>query len=346
MIAACPRCSARYRIDSERLRPEGVRLRCSRCEAVFRVRPPTPSAESAAAPPEPDPAITAPPPSEPPPEPPVESVESTAPTDSRLAADRSRLILIADPEVEQGKTTVGRLVEWGLQPILVHDGVEAILTVQRMLPRAIVLDAALPKMFGFQVCELVKRNESLRHIDVALVGAIHDPDRYRRPPGELYGADAYLERPDLPDGLRSILAGFGLPIPTTDAPAPQAPRQARRPAPPPPEIVAPAPPSPPPEPVVEPAAAPRVEPASEAPAEDPEIAKAERLARIVISDIILYNQEKFDAALQSGNVVEALAAEVAEGRSLFAARIAAGVREDRDFLAEELLRVARERGMK
>jgi predicted Zn finger-like uncharacterized protein len=339
MIAACPRCSARYRIDSERLRPEGVRLRCSRCEAVFRVRPPTPSAEAGAAPVEPDPALTAAPtPSAPPPEPSAGSSEPATPNDPEFAGDRSRLILIADPEVEQGKTTVGRLVEWGLQPILVHDGVEAILAVQRMLPRAIILDAALPKMFGFQVCELVKRNESLQHILVALVGAIHDPDRYRRPPGELYGADAYLERPDLPDGLRPILAGFGLPIATTEVAPPQ------------PEIVAPTPASPPPEPVIEraeePAAAPPVEPASQAPVEDPEIAKAERLARIVISDIILYNQEKFDAALRSGNVVEALASEVAEGRSLFAARIAAELRENRDFLAEELLRVARERGMK
>ena len=40
MIAACPKCSARYRIDREKLGDGGVRLRCSRCESVFRVRAP------------------------------------------------------------------------------------------------------------------------------------------------------------------------------------------------------------------------------------------------------------------------------------------------------------------
>jgi predicted Zn finger-like uncharacterized protein len=39
MIAACPQCAARYRIDVAKLRPEGARLRCSRCETVFRVQP-------------------------------------------------------------------------------------------------------------------------------------------------------------------------------------------------------------------------------------------------------------------------------------------------------------------
>ena len=40
MIAACPKCGARYRIERGRLRRDGTRLRCSRCEAVFRVSPP------------------------------------------------------------------------------------------------------------------------------------------------------------------------------------------------------------------------------------------------------------------------------------------------------------------
>src|SRR5262249_33676169 len=72
--------------------------------------------------------------------------------------------------------------------------------------------AALPKMFGFQVCELVKRNESLRSILVVLVGAIHKEDRYRRAPNELYGADVYLEPSELPDKLQDILERFELPL--------------------------------------------------------------------------------------------------------------------------------------
>ena len=74
--------------------------------------------------------------------------------------------------------------------------------------------------------------------------------------------------------------------------------------------------------------------------QDELVVKAERLARIVVSDIILYNQEKFETALRGGNVLEAMQGDLAEGRSLFNSRIDAPTREKRDFLAEELLRVA------
>jgi CheY-like chemotaxis protein len=263
-------------------------------------------------------------------------------------------VLVADPDSESGKRTAGALSEWGLEPLLVHDGVEAILTIQRSLPRAVVLDAALPKMFGFQVCELVKRNESLRGIHVVLVGAIHHRERYRRPPRELYGADAYVERPELPSALREHLTRFGL-LPAGAAeplePPPAPPAEAPAPAPPvePPTAEIPAPAFP------DPSGAPAAAPAPERPAAEgaaaaapvlparwaEEVAKAERLARIIVSDIALYNPEKFEAAISSGRVLETMESELAEGRALIVQRVAPEVRAARDFLRDELLRVAR-----
>jgi predicted Zn finger-like uncharacterized protein len=367
MIAGCPKCSARYRIDSEKLGPDGARLRCTKCEAVFRVTPP-PAAVDA------------------------DQAQAAAPqvSPSVPPAPTGPVVLVADPDVNTAKQTANALADWGFQPLLVHDGVEAVLTIQRSLPRVVVLDAALPKMFGFQICELIKRNEQLRTTHVVLVGAIHDEDRYRRAPSELYGADAYVERPQLPDALRPLLdralesgsltggAADGAGSTEAAAPAPVAPPilVAPEPAPvapavppapvAPPVLVAPEPapvaPAVPPAPApvaqleVEPAIADPVEvappasaPASvSAPAEqesDPEIVAAERLARIVVSDIVLYNSEKFDQGVQNGNVVELLGSELKEGRSLFETRVDAKVREGRNFLADELVRVARSRGM-
>jgi CheY-like chemotaxis protein len=223
------------------------------------------------------------------------------------------------------------------------------LEIQRRLPRAVVLAADLPKMFGFQICEILKRNSSLKPTWVVLVGAIHHPDRYRREADDLYGADAYLEAPDLPEGLLPLLARGGL----RDAPAP-APAATSAPAP------QPAPkPAPAPRPAPKPAAAPApVRPPAPAPAAvapprprrddglEEERAKAERLARIVVSDIVLYNEERFAAAARAGNVVEAMAADLAEGRHLFEERIDPRVRAERDHLTDELLRSARQRGMR
>jgi predicted Zn finger-like uncharacterized protein len=357
MIAACPKCAARYRIDVAKLRPEGARLRCSRCETVFRVQPE--AAELAAAP---APAATRAPA-------PRSAAPAAAPTPQRVApramparaaavaeaptGDPEKRVLIAHPEVESGKAVADALASWGLSPLLVHDGVEAMLQIQRTLPKVVVLDAALPKMFGFQICEIMKRNEQLRVIPVVLIGAIHDQDRYRRPPpDELYGADAYVERHELPDALADLLVRFGLggavapaPVPVpAPAPAP-APRPAPRaaapaPAPPPAPIRAARPAAPAPAPVATPA------PAAKPAAADPELEKAQRLARIIVSDVILYNSEKFAAAVRAGNVVDALATELEEGYSLFASRVDPRVGDPREYLQRELVRVARSRGMK
>ena len=173
MVAGCPKCSARYRVDPDRIGQDGAKLRCTKCSAVFLVR--APKAQAApieVAPPEPEVAPT---------------IESEL--------DSERLVLVADPDEERGKVTAEAIRNWGLSAILVHDGVEAMLAIQRTLPAAIVLDAALPKMFGFQVCEVVKRNESLRETTVILVGAIHHQDRYRRDPAELYGARRLRREP-------------------------------------------------------------------------------------------------------------------------------------------------------
>ncbi|HEY8154069.1 MAG TPA: hypothetical protein VII72_08080 [Myxococcota bacterium] len=262
------------------------------------------------------------------------------------AAERERLVLVADAEVEAGKAIAGSLLEGGLQPVLVHDGVEAILTIQRTLPRAVVLDAGLPKMFGFQVCELMKRNESLRHIQVVLVGAIHHRDRYRRAPSEIYGADAYLERHQLRDDLLTTLRGLGLPVGggAAERVAPR-PAPAQREAPRAPRPMAPPAPRARPE-AARPAAPPAPAVAAADPALAAEIGRAERLARIIVSDVVLYNEEKLDAAIRAGNVSESFESEMQEGRGHFAQRIDARVREARDFLGDELLRVARARGMR
>ncbi len=415
MIAACPKCRTRYRIRPDQLEGDGLRLRCSRCSAVFRVRPPETRGQAGAparapAPQEPAPVSAAKPAERPAQGPTVTTESEAAPTGSPAEPrfDRERLVLVAHPEASACKELGDQLEARGLQVVVAHDGVEAILTVQRTLPRLVVLDAALPKMFGFQICELMKRNESLSSIPVVLVGALHKEGRYRRAPSELYGADAYVEPRQLPEALPNLLERFGVQDsagPVVSEPAPPAPIPVE------PQIEAPDPdPDPEPEPEFEfgsssssftslppapepaidrkpalptldrespagdfaldpsepieldmpepsfepappePESAPQPEPAAEPPPApgppDPladERARAERLARIIVSDIVLYNPEKFAAAVADDRVLEALKDELAEGRSLFADRIEARVCEERDYLAEELVRAAENR---
>jgi len=344
MIATCPRCSVRYRIAREKLKPEGVRMRCGRCEAVFRVRLPEKMPAPAAAPSQVIPQGNLSPTeraSERMPERP-----HTAPQPQRETVDRERLVLVAMPDVDLAKETASALVEHGLQASLVHDGVEAMLEIQRQLPRVVILSASLPKMYGFQICEVMKRNESLRSITVVLAGSIHHTGRYRREPSELYGADAYLEDQDLPGGLLPLFEKIGVSMrPAASPPSEPDPLV-------PPES-APAPvalPEPVPRQTLAPEVPPRTAPAAAA-TPDPaamqgddglaeERAKAERLARIIVSDIILYNEEKFAEAIRRDCVEEMMNPDLDEGRNLFCNRIDERVRQERDHLVEEVLRVA------
>ena len=358
MVAGCPKCSARYRVDADRIGPDGAKLRCTKCSAVFLVRAPQPVVEETPAPPAPV-QVEAPeaPVSEAAAETPVET-----PPEPMPEYDSSRLVLIADPDEERGKASAEAVVSWGLEAHLVQDGVEAMLAIQRMLPSAVVLDAALPKMFGFQVCEVVKRNESLNDTIVVLVGAIHHQDRYRRNPADLYGADVYIEQPDLPEGLKPVLREGGLPIegaapeipepvvspPPVESPAapelsleepavsPAAPEAAESPA---LDFVNP--------PAAEVAPAPVAEPAPAAADEDPEKTeereRALRLARIAVSEMVLYQPEKFEQATRDGNLEQMLDLEIQEARALLRQRIGEEVRAETDFIMDELNRVAAER---
>ena len=281
MIAACPKCGARYRVDASRLGPKGSGIRCSECGAAFRVRPPAPKAS------------------------PPENANA----------------IIACCSVDAGRELANTLIAWGLRPLLVHDGVDAVLSVQRALPALVVLDTDLPKMTGLQVCELIKRNASLQQIRVVLVDVAQDPSD---PSAAPFGPDARVERAQLPAALRSLVDDLGIG-------APSAPVAAK-----PPRPGAAPPPAPAPAVTVPPTAA-----ESDA---DPGTAEAERLARVIVADIVLYNEAKFDTAVASGNPAEALAVEISEGRAHFEQRIDAAVRAKKDFLAEEIQRVARNRG--
>jgi CheY-like chemotaxis protein len=253
-------------------------------------------------------------------------------------------VLIAMRDGDTAKRTADLLESQGYVVVRAADGVEAMLEIQRQLPRAVVLAADLPKMFGFQICEILKRNPSLKRTWVVLVGAIHHPDRYRREADDLYGADAYLESPDLPDGILPLLAQGGI-VAGGAAPAPApvpAPKPAARLAPEPPRApLAAAPSAPPPREPAPEAKRPRRDDGLEE-----ERAKAERLARIVISDIVLYNEARFAAAARAGNVFEAMSGDLAEGRQLFEERIDPRVRAERDYLKDELIRSAKMRGMR
>jgi hypothetical protein len=91
--------------------------------------------------------------------------------------------------------------------------------------------------------------------------------------------------------------------------------------------------------VAEPAAA----PTEEDPLKTEERERALRLARIAVSEMLLYQPEKFEKAIRDGNLEQMLALEIQEARALLRQRIGEEVRAEADFIMDELNRVAAER---
>jgi CheY-like chemotaxis protein len=256
---------------------------------------------------------------------------------------RGPIVLVARRSVPCGfdraaaKDISSFLKTWGISPTLVADGGRALLRVFRTPPDLVIVGGHLPGVPGPVVTEILRRAK----LDVRIVRVTSMDEPAGAPEFE---ADLTIEPGDLPEGLSAALERFSV---------------GRRPQPPITHDSPPEEPAPPPleaqssEPEIEleidvpnrspaPAPKPAAKPAADGPS-DPRLAQAERLARIIVADIVLYNEDRFDRALREGRLAEALKAELSEGRALFHSRIPDDIRTQRDFVAEELDRVSAER---
>jgi predicted Zn finger-like uncharacterized protein len=330
LIAACPQCRTRYRLAREKIGAQGARIRCSSCQTVFRVQAPEAGSPPTPAEARPSPLTAAPPKPAP--------VAPPAPVAAPKPQAPLAVAIVAEPDADLAKRLADFLGRWRIASEIVEDGGEALLQMFRCPPQLVVLGANLPSLSAPKVAEIAKRSGELAGVKLVHVAIASEP------PISGYEADEALEPGDLPNGLSALLAKFGLGAKPNAGPAPAPAAPSMRPA------AAPAPAARPlalapaakpvPSPAAKPAPGPMAKPAASA---DPDIAAAERLARIAVSDVILYNEAKFAAAIAAGNVAKALANELEEARAHFNSRVSPILRQSRDFLREELERRAAQR---
>ncbi len=73
---------------------------------------------------------------------------------------------------------------------------------------------------------------------------------------------------------------------------------------------------------------------SQAMVDPAEIEKAKRFARIIVSDIVLYNQETVAEGLFQGTFYDLLKDDITEGRAVYAQRVPEPVRKHHDYLQD------------
>ncbi len=85
--------------------------------------------------------------------------------------------------------------------ITTDNGTSAYSIIEKETPEVAIIDVALPGMFGFELCEKIKNNPNTKNTKIILVASIYDRTRYKRKPQNLYGADDYIEKHHIPDEL-------------------------------------------------------------------------------------------------------------------------------------------------
>jgi CheY-like chemotaxis protein len=117
-------------------------------------------------------------------------------------------VVIADDSPTLRRIVTSVLSRDGFDVIAAEDGVEAVQTVFRSMPDAVVLDVQMPRVSGYVAARLLKDDWQTADIPIILLTSLDAAsDRYW---GAQTGADRYLtkdfEAPQLVDAVREVVA--------------------------------------------------------------------------------------------------------------------------------------------
>ncbi len=114
-------------------------------------------------------------------------------------------IMVVEDDPELRRMLMSFFEKIGMQVQTAADGIEAIRSLKAKLPDALVLDAMLPGIHGFDICYRIKHSEATRHVPVVMISAVYRGWRYADDVRRLYGADHFLEKPLRLDELKHVL---------------------------------------------------------------------------------------------------------------------------------------------
>jgi predicted Zn finger-like uncharacterized protein len=302
MLVGCPKCKTKYRISDVKHGSESVVLRCSKCRGLFRM-----TGKSGSPPAGKGSAFQ-----------PGSRIRVLVANESPVFCRAVEKVLSAEP----------------FDVFTCNDGKSAMDVIMEMVPDVVLLDVALPVMYGFEVCEAVRKNPATASVKIILIAAIYDGTRYKREPCSLYGADDYIEKHHIPDALAAriyqLVSGRKCPenVEGVEAPGEEAGRCVTR------ELTA-----------LELAElestrktirqAEERDTGAAADLQNTEAhEKARRLARLIVSDIALYNQERVEEGVCNDSFYDLLEDDVREGRALYERRISEEIRKCTSYLEE------------
>jgi CheY-like chemotaxis protein len=118
----------------------------------------------------------------------------------------NKTIIFIDDEPDILKVTTFRLKKMGYNIITAANGKDGLELIRTENTDLVFLDLLMPVMDGYEICKLIKRDESLKDIPVVLFTAVED----KRVANALKetGADGILAKPYETDELLKIVHRF------------------------------------------------------------------------------------------------------------------------------------------
>ena len=81
----------------------------------------------------------------------------------------SPVVLVVDDSPTIRKIVEITLKREGVQVVTASSGVIALATIANTPPQLILLDIMLPKVNGYQICQIIRRNPAYKHIPIVML---------------------------------------------------------------------------------------------------------------------------------------------------------------------------------
>jgi DNA-binding response OmpR family regulator len=112
-----------------------------------------------------------------------------------IAGVVGRTVLVVDDEEDIRKLLARVLSEKGYRVLEADRGTVALAMVKEHAPDAIILDAMLPEVHGFEVCRRIKGSTRFGNTPVLMISAVYRGWRFREDLKSAYGVHDFIEKP-------------------------------------------------------------------------------------------------------------------------------------------------------
>ncbi len=119
----------------------------------------------------------------------------------------SKKILVVDDEVNMRmllQETLEEFEEKGVELLIVENGSDAIESVRAEKPNLLILDAMMPGMDGFDVCNTIKNKLGMKDVYILMLSA--DGQEVNKQKSRNVGADDFMTKPFDPDEIAGKVA--------------------------------------------------------------------------------------------------------------------------------------------